>query len=104
LHLHIKSKESGKTKAIQMLRSFYKVPRIKVDTDNPNIKADSPLENTLKSIFDDDPFKKAEFSKEDDNSIEKTRTKAQKLAYFHKFLISHMMLDLMMSSTNSSCK
>jgi hypothetical protein len=47
----LRQRRSGKTRAIQMLKSFYWVPRINVDTYDPEAPMHSPSKKCLKERF-----------------------------------------------------
>jgi hypothetical protein len=63
-------RRSGKTTAIQMLKSFCQVPRIDVDTYDPDTNAYASSENTFQRIFYTDLEKRAKFSEKDSDFIE----------------------------------
>jgi hypothetical protein len=63
-------RKSGKTTAIQMLKSFYWVPRIDVNTYDPTTKTYISSENIFKRMFDENPHRRAEFCKMDCDFIE----------------------------------
>jgi hypothetical protein len=54
-------RRSGKTMAIKMLKSFCQVPRIDVDTYDPDTKTYASVENIFKRMFDKNPDKKKKF-------------------------------------------
>jgi hypothetical protein len=66
----LRQRRSGKTRAIQMLKSFYSVPRIDVDTYRPEAPPDPPSTKVFEGTFLSDPSKWDGSLKKDTNFIE----------------------------------
>jgi hypothetical protein len=66
----LRQRRSGKTRAIQMLKSFYSVPRIDVDTYRPEAPPDPPSTKVFEGTFLSDPSKWDGSLKKDPNFIE----------------------------------
>jgi hypothetical protein len=66
----LRQRRSGKTRAIQMLKSFYCVPRIDVDTYDPETTPDPPSTKMFEGTFLDDSSQWDEPDKKDPNFIE----------------------------------
>jgi hypothetical protein len=58
-------RRSGKTTAVQMLKSFFQVPQIDVNTYNPDEKTFNPLKKTFKQILDENSPEGRKFCKFD---------------------------------------
>jgi hypothetical protein len=66
----LRQRRSGKTRAIQMLKSFYSVPRIDVDNYRPEAPPDPPSTKVFEGTFLSDPSKWDGSLKKDTNFIE----------------------------------